>query len=312
MERPFFSNENSVPSSRDQAANQDNFDRRKVEEIRKELEHLRNQLAEKDAQIAVQAMRIAELEGHVLDVDAKHREAQDKVLHFKEMSERDALTGLPNLSAFLKMHKQFIDLNAREHYQDTVTGAHHESNLEREKQPLRSYSILAFDLDGFKAVNDTFGHEAGNVCLKILAEEVLLVVRGTDYFAREGGDEFLILLPNVGENGGRVVGEKILDTIEGSVNERLKDYLMSEGVVLSDYNDVTVSASIGVVGFGDKTAEKEVDEEDMVKIADYIRYVVKAAGKRAVLTLKEAREIDSDNKLWNQYVKSVQSKGAHK
>jgi hypothetical protein len=74
--------------------------------------------------------------------------------------------------------------------------------------------------------------------------------------------------------------------------------------------DIKLSASIGAVGFGDKVGElkSDIDEHDLIRIADYVRYVVKACGKRAVLTLHDARLCDSNGVYWKRFMESHKQK----
>lgn len=225
---------------------------------------------------------LAQKEKMLHEYEDKAKEFENEIKHHKERALTDDLTGLPNRRAFAKKLEEIRSWNDR--------------------SLLKGYSILAFDLDGFKAVNDTYGHAAGDHCLLLVAEEVKRVLRSSDYFAREGGDEFLILLPEVGEHGARIVGEKVLSVVEHEVAERVGDFLGK--------STISVSASIGVIGFGDKTGEQDVEEKDMVEIADYIRYVVKASGKRAVLTLKEAKLCDTKGALWRQFTEHKRTQGS--
>jgi diguanylate cyclase (GGDEF)-like protein len=75
------------------------------------------------------------------------------------------------------------------------------------------YSILAFDVDGLKKLNDRFGHAAGDAALADLAASVRAAVRVEDVAVRIGGDEFLVLLPYTGEEDAVVIGERLLETL---------------------------------------------------------------------------------------------------
>ncbi len=155
------------------------------------------------------------------------------------------------------------------------------------------YSVIVFDLDGFKSINDTFGHSAGDKCLQLVAEEVGLVMgRPMDTLARVGGDEFFILLPDTDEAGASTVAEKVFLAIDKNVTERLRDlYPGSAGV----------SASIGIVPY-EKGITTDFRQEDILKLADYASYVVKASGKRGVVTLDSARrEFDTNGVIWKQF-----------
>lgn len=106
--------------------------------------------------------------------------------------------------------------------QDALTGANnrraYEIKLQEEFQRYQRYgqvfSLLLFDVDQFKEVNDHYGHMAGDRCLKEIVESVQQVVRPSDFVARYGGDEFVVLLPGIGKEGVTAVGEKVRRVIE--------------------------------------------------------------------------------------------------
>lgn len=85
------------------------------------------------------------------------------------------------------------------------------SQADRHEQPL---SIIYFDLDNFKPINDTFGHSEGDKVLISVTKAISNIVRTEDLFARWGGDEFVLLMPNTSLNGAMIVAEKIRSTIE--------------------------------------------------------------------------------------------------
>lgn len=105
----------------------------------------------------------------------------------------DALTGLPNRTLFWDRATQAILSSQRTH---TVL------------------SILSLDLDRFKVVNDTLGHQAGDVVLRDVAQRLAGVVRSSDTLARLGGDEFAVLLPATDGAGARVAAEKLLESLK--------------------------------------------------------------------------------------------------
>lgn len=75
------------------------------------------------------------------------------------------------------------------------------------------FSLLMIDVDGFKQYNDTYGHPAGDVALRLLCELVRTPLRTSDYIARIGGDEFVVVLPNTSEAGAYLVAERIRATL---------------------------------------------------------------------------------------------------
>jgi len=120
-------------------------------------------------------------------------EAKRLMEHLRESSLRDAMTGLYN--------RRFL-----EEYATTLIAI-----SQRRKS---SFSVLMLDLDYFKQVNDTFGHEAGDKVLKTLAETLLKSVRSSDMVIRYGGEEFLIILMDMVAEGAAKVAENIRAKVE--------------------------------------------------------------------------------------------------
>ena len=118
------------------------------------------------------------------------------------------------------------------------------------------------DLDRFKRVNDTLGHDVGDRVLKAVASEIVGRLRASDVVARMGGDEFAILLPETGLAGARVAFTAIYDDL----------------VALAAGNQWPVDFSIGVVVF--HSAPPTADEA--LRRADQLMYTVKKAGKGSV------------------------------
>jgi diguanylate cyclase (GGDEF)-like protein len=106
----------------------------------------------------------------------------------KELSTRDDLTGLFN----------------RRHFFDNL-----EKEVQRARRYRRVFSLILLDLDDFKSYNDTHGHLKGDEALKELARLLLASTRRADIVARFGGEEFVVLLPEINAQGAAVVGEKI-------------------------------------------------------------------------------------------------------
>ena len=154
----------------------------------------------------------------------------------------DALTGLKNRRAFL----------------DAGT-----AEVARSKRYAHSLAVIFLDLDNFKQLNDTSGHDAGDAALQATAKALLGTLRSSDRVARLGGDEFAIMLPEVGYDEADEAAHKIFDAI----NIALQEFL-------------PVTGSIGVAWF------EKVDRSfpDMLKAADELMYEVKASGKGNVLS----------------------------
>ena len=165
-----------------------------------------------------------------------HKQASD-------MAQYDALTGLLNRTAF----EQKLSLALEE---------------AREKTTL--LAVLFVDLDRFKAVNDTFGHEMGDELLKSIARTLRANVRQQDLVARLGGDEFTIALTNLREReSAAAIAKKLV--------EMLNSPFEIDGKVLS------ISASVGIAIY----PRDGEDVETLTQSADNAMYQVKEAGKNA-------------------------------
>ncbi|WP_457640738.1 GGDEF domain-containing protein [Persephonella sp.] len=135
---------------------------------------------------------------------------------FRIMAEIDPLTGIYNKSKF----NQLLQLE-----------------LERSKRYGRPLSLILFDIDYFKKINDTYGHQAGDYVLKTLAQIVSSNIRATDYFARWGGEEFVILAPETDIEGAQILAEKIRKTIEEYPFDTVGKVTSSFGVTEASLKD---------------------------------------------------------------------------
>ncbi|HEU5162315.1 MAG TPA: PAS domain S-box protein, partial [Thermoanaerobaculia bacterium] len=159
----------------------------------------------------------------------------------KHLAYHDALTSLPNRLLF----------------KDRLTVAI--SHAYRDKFKL---AVLFLDLDHFKVINDSLGHNIGDRLLQELAKRIRAALRDSDTVARLGGDEFTVLLPQIRDTEAAVeVGRKLLETIRQPLN--------IEG------HDFEVTTSIGVSTFPDDGA----DAETLIKNADTAMYMAKEDGR---------------------------------
>lgn len=156
---------------------------------------------------------------------------------------RDHLTGLPN----------------RLLLEDRLTQA----GLRAARDPSYRFAVLLLDLDGFKAVNDTLGHAAGDQLLIMVAGRLTTLLRRTDTVARLGGDEFVVLVGGVHGADGH---ETVREAIQSALSEPF----------LIDDQPVTVGVSIGVAVSGDGAA----DPDRLLREADAAMYREKTAGRR--------------------------------
>lgn len=176
---------------------------------------------------------------------------------------------------------QVLDISERKQFEerleyladhDVLTGLFNRRRLQeelgREVARVHRYgghgAVLALDFDGFKFVNDTLGHAAGDELVASLAGAVGRALRDSDIVARTGGDEFVVILPEAEEQSARLVAEKLLSVIR------------NEGLVLRDDRQARVTTSIGITTFG---AHDHVTAEDLMVEADIAMYDAKTAGK---------------------------------
>lgn len=152
----------------------------------------------------------------------------------------DALTGLPNRKLFMQRLDHALELARR-----------------RDER----VAVAFVDLDGFKAVNDTHGHDAGDRLLATIGQRLGGVLRGSDLVARLGGDEFCAILTGVEDaSAARSIAQRMLDTIAPAIEHP------------------NVTASIGLSLFPDDATEPSI----LLRHADAAMYKVKARGKNAV------------------------------
>ncbi len=140
-----------------------------------------------------------------------------------------------------------------------------ERELARSKRYKHPFTLVLFDIDNFKKINDTHGHLAGDEVLRRLAQLVKKKVRTNDLVARIGGEEFAVLLPEVRVDGGHAFAEKLRK-------------LISQERFWSDGMPVPVTISLGVAEW----AEGADDVDAMVKLADEKLYEAKRSGRNRV------------------------------
>ncbi len=158
----------------------------------------------------------------------------------KLLAETDPLTGLYNKGKFNEVLQK---------------------EIERAKRYKRPLSIIVFDIDHFKKINDTYGHKIGDDVLKSLAKIIKSSVRKTDFAARWGGEEFVILLPETDLEGARKVAEKLREKVE-------KHKFPGVG---------KVTISLGVAQLKDNE-----DPNDFIVRADMALYKAKEGGRNRV------------------------------
>jgi len=177
--------------------------------------------------------------GVALDHDDMLRSLREQEERLRRAALYDQLTGLPNRALLF----------------DRLSQAGLRTSRHRDHQ----FALLFIDLDGFKAVNDTLGHAAGDTLLVNVAQRLLGVIRDSDTAARLGGDEFVILLDDIAPTGPLLILERI-------------QHSFTEPIVING-TSITVGASIGMA----LSADGFTDIEELLKAADEAMYAAKLA-----------------------------------
>ena len=202
--------------------------------------------------------RVVELDGELalymnLQNVTDQKETEEKL--FKQAS-TDALTGLYNRRQFEAMSSMSL------------------ANCIRQKAP---YCMMMLDIDHFKHVNDTFGHDTGDIVLQKIADVLRQTHRDSDVIARFGGEEFIAFLSNTDVEGAKIAAERIRSAVE-------------KAVIMVDDKQIPVTISLGI------SATQNGDIYAMTKEADIALYHSKEAGRnRATVFSEEMRQEERED-----------------
>lgn len=174
--------------------------------------------------------------GKLIDANKKYR----------ELAYRDDLTGLYN----------------NRYFQEAM-----DKELERTRRYEHALSLLFFDIDNFKEINDSFGHLAGDLVLRRVAEQIVQIMRGSDIVVRYGGDEFAVIMPETDKEGLGIFAERIRRGIE-------------EMNIPVDQADLQVTISVG--GATSSGKDPQVDKMIVLGAADKAIYHAKRAGRNRI------------------------------
>lgn len=192
---------------------------------------------------------------HLIEVDEVAnalKQASEMLKKASHQATHDVLTGLPNRALFSTLVNKQIAI------------------CKRASTP---FSVLFIDLDGFKPVNDMYGHAAGDQLLCEVAARLQGELRGSDTVARLGGDEFAAILVGTSGNSVRKVAENLIQAVS----------------MPYDFNGslIQISASIGVAGYPEAGAQ----DIELLRRADLAMYRAKEAGKGKVICADEISDI---------------------
>jgi len=192
------------------------------------------------------------------------------------------IDGKTIFSAFLHditERKQAEAIREYEATHDSLTGLHNRRGMfnllpeaiARARRTQTSLALLYIDLDGFKQINDTHGHDSGDHVLRVIGTRLQESIRQTDTAVRLGGDEFTILLENIkhGTTDADIVAHKILEAIQQPIQ--------------LDSTTGAISASIGIAVYH---ADNMISADQLLSQADSAMYEAKNAGKARVCVHK--------------------------
>ncbi len=166
-----------------------------------------------------------------------------KTQKYAKLSDEDALTGIYNRRAFLRIMAEQMHLSQKEH------------------TPL---SLAVLDIDHFKKINDTYGHDSGDIVLERFTEAVKKMLRNEDIFARVGGEEFALLLPKTAKAEACKIAERIRKEVSGITFEEIDPALL-------------LTVSIGVADY-----QENIDMKTLFQYADKKLYNAKHTGRNKV------------------------------
>lgn len=174
----------------------------------------------------------------------------------KELSIRDSLTGL-------YVHRYFLN--------------ELDNEIKRASRSKEDFALMIIDIDGFKAINDRYGHQVGDKVIQLLGDILLYNMRGIDIkgrpsntIGRYGGDEFVILLPNTNAEMAKQVGSRLQKVIK-------------ERPLKTDSKEITFTISVGVAIYPDDAATQHA----ILNRADKALYWAKQHGKNRVCLVSE-------------------------
>jgi diguanylate cyclase len=218
------------------------IDVREVHQLSSALRGMQHALQQREAALAAAN---AELESRVLErtsqLEAAREELQRANQSLEALAQRDALTGL---------------------YNRRTADATLLREIARHQRTGGALALALLDVDRFKSINDSHGHQTGDVVLKQVANTLLESCRSTDFVARFGGEEFVVLLPDTPPEGAAVVAEKLRATIEAAA-----------------IGPTRATVSIGLAPH----VERYADELAALGAADEALYAAKRGGRNRVV-----------------------------
>lgn len=199
---------------------------------------------------------------------------------------------LANIDLKLKLKKQAILDPLTKLFNRRQFDQLFEMEINRCLRHKMAISILLMDIDFFKKLNDTFGHDAGDFVLKKFASTIKQAVRKEDMCFRIGGEEFVVLLPNIELSDAEIVANKLIEI----VNE--------EKFFFNGYDLGEIGVSIGIANY----SEHASSPKELLKCADLALYEAKETGRNKAIVAKSFKSQKSTPKLATANIKAFTKK----
>ena len=203
-------------------------------------------LSDKDNHLLYQSVILVNMVEVIVVMTLFSNQIEKNELKLTVQAKTDALTGVANRHYFFEKGNQL---------------------LRQSQQSNRTLCVTLLDLDHFKKINDSYGHKAGDVCLIQIANLIENNIREQDFFARIGGEEFVIILP---------------DTTAQEANnliERLRILIEEYPINVSDSNSIYCTASIGLACLEDN----QQSLKDLLVLSDHALYQAKNNGRNRII-----------------------------
>ncbi len=227
-----------------------------------------------------QQFSLENLVSYTLDEDMCHGKIY-MLISRKMSSYHDDIVAIILKSTGVALSKQInIEMLTNAATIDPLTGCYNRrefevqmrKNISRAKRENSTLSVFMFDIDYFKKINDTYGHQAGDIVLQKVSETVRNNIRTGDILARYGGEEFIAILPSTGKREAMELAERLRHKIE-------------EQVIITDTGDiVNVTASFGISSINPSYKRQDsVDMLHLIEEADSMMYKAKRNGRNSIM-----------------------------
>jgi diguanylate cyclase (GGDEF)-like protein len=248
-------------------------------------------MPEMDGLELCRSLRKHDYPGYVYIILLTGKDSQEDIIAGLEAGADDYLTkpfNKPELIARLNTGKRILELErslkeANEEIRilsitDPLTGCYNRGymserlvqEIKRSKKIRHLLSVVLCDIDHFKSINDTYGHQAGDQVLKDFVQCITGMSRnGVDWLARYGGEEFLLVLPETDIKNAGLLAERIRKEISKKATKIQK-------------GEIRITASFGVAGFDPAEDDKLISPESLIRLADKSLYQAKQEGRNRV------------------------------